>query len=206
MSLYLQEEFVMKVKIIDNSNVFNYGDGPFPFKVGDIVEVTDSGSRYKIVNPTTNWKYFFKWRAVVVGQEETFTPKSGMIAKTVDGGHALFVEVEGDLVLIYDGSIAYKSGSYTTYSPYSPNLLTTNDPYGIKEIYRGMCGSTYTAGLNAYLPQSAVPRNRLWRRPDKEVKLNDQYTAVVRDGKVTVGCQTFDGDKIKEIAKLLGEK
>lgn len=33
-----------------------------------------------------------------------------------------------------------------------------------------------------------------------EVELNDEYTAVINNGKVTVGCQTFTFDKVRELA------
>lgn len=40
-------------------------------------------------------------------------------------------------------------------------------------------------------------------KADIEVKLNDQYTAVINENGVLVGCQTFSFDKVEELYKAV---
>lgn len=70
------------------------------------------------------------------------------------------------------------------------------DKYSSKRFgaYTHFNATTNLRGLIEFLPET---------KSVVTVKLNNEYTAVIRDGVVEVGCQKFSTDKIKEIAKHL---
>jgi hypothetical protein len=137
-----------------------------------------------------------------VSNDPAFKPESGMTFLTLGGQYGLFIQTPVGLMMYYANKAGDRYTTHSNFDSYS-NLLTAMSDFHIAKIYRGISAGNLGAGLLPFRDPS--DSSLLWERPTaKEVRLNDEFTAVVsKDGmSIVVGCQKFSLEKVKEVVAL----
>jgi hypothetical protein len=173
---------------------------------GQIIEVSKAkgsvGNHEMWVDGTyvgnINPKYFTEVGECV----QNFEPKSGMTFITIDGRSGLFVGTDKGLVMLV---VRKGTGIYETFANFVPSYLKGDSPYHIQSIFEGM-NQYENNGLSKnmeHLADTPSSYQKVWSRKKESVRLNDSYTAQIKDGKVFVGCQEISFDAVKELAELV---
>lgn len=187
----------MKVKIVRKDPICLRPNYQSQYNIGDVIEISDTylGNNSWYKRKGSDAGFIFRRDCEVIMDRPEL--KSGMILEKNDGTRGIVV---GRTILWF-----YKEDNSVTYTSLDDRSSEGSVDRQVAKIYKGSAYThSYAVHPDGIYNDNYLAGTLIWEATKpKIVKLNSQYEAEILDnGKVKVGCQEFDLEKIEEIVKL----